>query len=169
MPGEKIREIHIRQSQLQRPRVSRDYFICLSVIINYDFDLSVFIFPKSGVKILLFFHPPFLLLLTLLLFSPVLYLYISLTLILPPSFPSRSQWFFPLLSLSISLVLILPPSFPSPLHPTLVLPPSYTSIFHSFFFFHPPFPLLLTPFWFFPLLSLSISLVLNLPPSPPPI
>ena len=32
-------------------RVSRDYFICLSVIINYDFDLSVFIFPKSGVKI----------------------------------------------------------------------------------------------------------------------
>jgi hypothetical protein len=32
-------------------RVSRDYFICLSVIVNYDFDLSVFIFPKSGVKI----------------------------------------------------------------------------------------------------------------------
>ncbi len=32
-------------------RVSRDYFICLSVIINYDFDLSVFIFPKSGLKI----------------------------------------------------------------------------------------------------------------------
>ena len=32
-------------------RVSRDYFICLSVIINYDFDLSVFIFPKRGVKI----------------------------------------------------------------------------------------------------------------------
>ncbi len=31
-------------------RVSRDYFIWLSVIINYDFDLSVFIFPKSGVK-----------------------------------------------------------------------------------------------------------------------
>ncbi len=31
-------------------RVSRDYFICLSVIINYDFDLSVFIFPKGGVK-----------------------------------------------------------------------------------------------------------------------
>ncbi len=27
------------------------YFICLSVIINYDFDLSDFIFPKSGVKI----------------------------------------------------------------------------------------------------------------------
>ncbi len=37
-------------------RVSRDYFICLSVIINYDFDLSVFIFPKSGVKISAFLH-----------------------------------------------------------------------------------------------------------------
>ncbi len=31
-------------------RVSRDYFICLSVIINYDFDLSVFILSISGVK-----------------------------------------------------------------------------------------------------------------------
>jgi len=37
-------------------RVSRDYFICLSVIINYDFDLSVFIFPKSGVKIIYSIH-----------------------------------------------------------------------------------------------------------------
>jgi hypothetical protein len=32
-------------------RVSRDYFICLSVIINYDFDLSVSNFSISGVKI----------------------------------------------------------------------------------------------------------------------
>ena len=35
-------------------RVSRDYFICLSVIINYDFDLSVSNFSISGVKITIY-------------------------------------------------------------------------------------------------------------------
>jgi hypothetical protein len=37
--------IHIRQSQQRR------LFYFVSVIINYDFDLSVFRFPESGVKI----------------------------------------------------------------------------------------------------------------------
>jgi len=52
--GKKIWEIHIAQSlyfsSLGKGRVSRDFFYYVSVIINYDFDLSVFIFPKSGVK-----------------------------------------------------------------------------------------------------------------------
>ncbi len=53
--GKKIREIHLRSVAVTVTllyssflgRVSRDYFIYLSVIINYDFDLRVFMFPKS--------------------------------------------------------------------------------------------------------------------------
>jgi hypothetical protein len=52
-PGNTFRSVAVTVTLLYSSflgRVSRDYFIYLSVIINYDFDPSVFIFPKSGVK-----------------------------------------------------------------------------------------------------------------------